>query len=178
MELLNNYLTYENISLRPLEPEDIDLLYQWENNMEIWEVSNTKTPFSRHILAQYLQDSAKDIYELKQLRLIIQNEQNNPVGAVDLFDFDPYHLRAGVGILIHNPANRKHGYATSALQALSNYALHVLGLKQLYANIAADNTVSIHLFEKMGFSQAGIKKEWLKIPGGWKDEILFQKMLV
>ena len=177
MKLLNNYLTYGNISLRPLEPEDIDLLYQWENNMEIWEVSNTKTPFSRHILVQYLQDSSRDIYELKQLRLIIQNEQNNPVGAVDLFDFDPYHLRAGVGILIHNPANRRQGCATNALQALSNYALHVLGLKQLYANIASDNTVSIHLFEKMGFTQIGIKKDWLKIPAGWKDEILFQKML-
>lgn len=174
---MENYLTYKNISLRPIEPEDIDLLYRWENNMEIWEVSNTKTPFSRHILAQYLQESAKDIYELKQLRLIIQNEQNNPVGAVDLFDFDPYHLRAGVGILIHNPADRKQGYASNALQALSNYAMDILGLKQLYANIAADNAVSIQLFEKLGFKQAGIKKDWLKIAGGWKDEILFQKML-
>lgn len=174
---MKNYLTYRNILLRPLEPEDIDLLYQWENNMEIWEVSNTKTPFSHHILAQYLEASAKDIYELKQLRLIIQNEQNTPVGAVDLFDFEPYHLRAGVGILIHNPNNRKHGYATNALHALSNYALHILGLKQLYANIASDNTGSILLFEKMGFKQAGIKKDWLKITGGWKDEILFQKML-
>lgn len=177
MNHLENYLTYGNISLRPLEPEDIDLLYQWENNMEIWEVSNTKTPYSRHILAQYLQDSAKDIYELKQLRLIIQNEHSDPVGAVDLFDFEPYHLRAGVGILVYNPANRKHGYATSALQALSDYTLHTLGLKQLYANIASDNTESIQLFEKLGFKQAGIKKDWLKIPGGWKDEILFQKML-
>ncbi|HKI89014.1 MAG TPA: GNAT family N-acetyltransferase [Draconibacterium sp.] len=174
---MNNYLTYGNISLRPLEPEDIDLLYQWENNMEIWEVSNTKTPYSRHILAQYLQESVKDIYELKQLRLIIENEHSEPVGAVDLFDFEPYHLRAGVGILIHNPDDRNHGIATKALQALSNYALHVLGVKQLYANIATDNKVSIHLFEKLGFTQAGIKKDWLKIPGGWKDEILFQKML-
>ncbi|HKI87727.1 MAG TPA: GNAT family protein, partial [Draconibacterium sp.] len=129
-------------------------------------------------LAQYLQDSARDIYELKQLRLVIQNEQNAPVGAVDLFDFEPYHLRAGVGILIHNPADRNHGYASNALQALSNYALHILGLKQLYANIAADNAVSIQLFEKQGFHQVGIKKNWLKIQGGWKDEILFQKMLV
>ena len=174
---MENYLTYKNISLRPLEPEDIDLLYQWENNVEIWEVSNTKTPFSRHILAQYLQESAKDIYELKQLRLIIQNEQNKPVGAIDLFDFEPYHLRAGVGILIHYPAHRKQGYACNALQALSSYALHILGLKQLYANIATDNTGSIQLFEKVGFKQAGIKKDWLKTADGWKDEILFQKIL-
>jgi len=174
---MKELLTFGKVSLRPLEPEDIDLLYDWENKMEIWEVSNTKTPYSKHILAQYLVESAKDIYSSKQLRLIIENEDTKAVGAVDLFDFDPYHSRAGVGILIHNPEDRKHGYATDALTALSKYALEVLGLKQLYANIAADNTESIHLFGKSGFEQTGTKKHWLKTLHGWKDELLFQKML-
>lgn len=169
-------ISYGKITLRALEPYDIDLLYQWENNMEIWDVSNTKTPFSKYILDKYLNDSAKDIYELKQLRLIIQNENMTPVGAVDLFDFDPYHLRAGVGILIHKN-ERNMGYAGDTLQALSEYALNVLGLKQLYANIADDNTTSIRLFEKAGFEKVGLKKFWLKTVNGWKDEILFQKIL-
>ncbi|WP_233375845.1 GNAT family N-acetyltransferase [Maribellus sp. CM-23] len=174
---MNALLTYGKISLRPLEPEDIDLLYQWENNIEIWQVSNTKAPFSKHILAQYLAESAKDIYATRQLRLIIQDENMHAVGAVDLFDFEPYHLRAGVGILIHQTEDRGKGYAHDALLALSVYALEVLGLKQLYANIAVDNAVSIHLFEKAGFQQSGIKKDWLKTRNGWKDEILFQKLL-
>jgi len=174
---MENQLKYGKISLRPLEPEDIDLLYLWENNMEIWEVSNTKTPFSRYILGEYIKESARGIYETKQQRLIIQNENAQPIGAVDLFDFEPYHLRAGVGILIHKNDDRQKGYATDALLALSNYAIHVLGLKQLYANIAKDNSSSIHLFEKCGFSQSGVKKNWLKTLKGWKDELFFQKIL-
>lgn len=174
---MNNQLTYGKTTLRPLEPDDIELLYQWENNMEIWNVSNTKTPFSKFILAEYIIESVKDIYQTKQLRLIIQNENMEPVGAVDLFDFDPYHMRAGIGILIHKEENRNHGYATDALNAIFNYALEVLGLKQLYANISAKNEVSIHLFEKAGFTQSGIKKNWLKTPAGWEDEIFMQKML-
>ncbi len=174
---MNNQLKYGKILLRPLEPEDIELLYKWENNLEIWEVSNTRTPFSKHILAQYIKESAKDIYESKQLRLIIQNEKLEPVGAIDLFDFEPYHLRAGVGVLIHNKTNRNQSYATHALKALSNYACEVLGLKQLYANITTDNTNSIHLFEKSGFVQVGVKKDWIKTAIGWKDEVLFQKKL-
>jgi len=172
-----NKLAFGKITLRALEPEDIELLYQWENNTEIWDVSNTKIPFSKYILAQYLKESAKDIYETKQLRLVIQNENSEPVGAVDLFDFDPYHLRAGVGILIHKKENRNLGYASDALSALSEYALQVLGLKQLYANISDDNQASIQLFEKAGFKKSGIKKFWLKTTTGWKDEILFQKIL-
>jgi diamine N-acetyltransferase len=175
---MNNQLKYGKITLRPLEPTDIELLFQWENNLEIWEVSNTKTPYSKHILAQYLIESAKDIYETKQLRLVIQNEKMEAVGAVDLFDFEPYHQRAGVGILIHNKTDRNKGYAADALQALSNYALEILGLKQLYANITEDNTNSIHLFEKSGFEKSGTKKAWIKTVSGWKDEILLQKILV
>lgn len=174
---MNDQLKYGKIALRPLEPEDIDILYKWENDMGIWEVSNTKTPFSKHVLAQYLIEAAKDIYETKQLRLIIQNENMEAIGAVDLFDFEPYHLRAGVGVLIHNSADKNKGYASDALQALSNYAFEILGLKQLYANITSDNLISIKLFEKSGFKKVGIKKDWIKSLTGWKDEILFQKML-
>jgi diamine N-acetyltransferase len=163
---MNNQLTYGKISLRPLEPGDIDLLYQWENNIEIWEVSNTKAPFSKHLLAQYLLQAAKDIYETKQLRLIIQNEKMEAVGAIDLFDFEPYHLRAGVGVLIHNKSDRNQGYAKDALQALSNYTFEILGLHQLYANISSDNLNSIQLFQNSGFKQIGIKKKLDKNDGG------------
>ena len=175
---MNNQLKYGKISLRPLETEDIELLYQWENNMKIWNVSNTRTPFSKYILAEYIKESFKDIYETKQLRLIIQNENLEPVGAVDLFDFDPYHMRAGIGILIHDAKNRNHGYATDALNVIFSYALEVLGLKQLYANISAKNVVSIHLFEKAGFEKTGTKKNWLKTVKGWEDEVFLQKMLI
>ncbi len=175
---MKNHLTYGKISLRPIEPEDIDLLYNWENNMEIWEVSNTRAPFSKYILAEYLKESAKDIYETKQLRLVIQNKTGEAVGAVDLFDFDPYHMRAGIGILIHKVENRNHGYASDALNAIFGYSAEVLGIKQLFANISAKNEASIHLFEKEGFTKSGLKKNWLKTSAGWEDEIFLQKMLV
>ena len=35
------------IILRALEPEDVELLYTWENDHLIWQVSNTLIPFSR-----------------------------------------------------------------------------------------------------------------------------------
>lgn len=174
---MSHLISHGKITLRPLEPEDIELLYQWENDMEIWEMSNTKTPFSRYILTEYIKNSHNDIYITKQLRLIIQNEETQPVGAVDLFDFEPYHQRAGVGILIHKKEDRNKGYAADALKALFGYSVNVLGLKQLYANISEDNRQSISLFEKVGFKKSGIKTNWLKTPAGWKDELFFQKLL-
>ena len=174
---MQSCLQHGKITLRPPEPEDVNILYEWENDMELWEISNTRVPFSKYILSEYIKNSFKDIYETKQLRFIIENDENNPVGAIDLFDFDPYHLRAGVGVLVHSMKNRSRGLASDALEALKAYATEILGLKQLFANVKEDNTASIRLFEKAGFERVGIKKAWLKTVLGWENEILYQKIL-
>ena len=79
--------------------------------------------------------------------------------------------------MIHNTVDRRQGYATDALEAIAGYALEILGLKQLYADIASDNKQSIHLFKNAGYELVGVKKNWLKTLYGWKDEELYQKML-
>lgn len=170
-------LTYGKIRLRPLEPEDLEFLYQWENDPSIWQVSNTLVPFSRYILKQYLEESHRDIFETKQLRLIIEDQNGRAVGAIDLFNFDPFHQRAGIGILIYKQDDRGKGLATDALTLIAKYAVDVLGLHQLYANITVDNQSSIHLFKKVGFEYSGTKKDWIKTSDGWLDEEVYQKIL-
>ena len=173
----NHKLEFGKIRFRALEPNDIDLLYEWENDSEIWEVSNTLEPFSKYILAKYIKESQRDIYESKQVRMVIETLEGNAVGAIDLFDFDPFHFRAGVGILIHDGKDRKLGYATDALQLLCTYATNHLRLHQLFANISADNLASIQLFTNNGFELCGTKKDWRKTLDGWKNELMFQKIL-
>ena len=169
------FIKGENIHLRALEPEDVDVLYKWENNREIWHVSNTQTPFSRYVLEQFLVNAHEDIYTNKQLRLIISpNENDAAVGAIDLFDFDPYHLRAGVGILIAEEYRNK-GYAFEALELLKDYAFNNLLLKQLYANVTVSAPSSLQLFEKCGFEKVGLKKSWNRISATeFGDEWLLQ----
>lgn len=176
-----NESTLENsiIKLRAPELLDVELLYTWENNMEIWKVSNTVTPFSRFAIKKYIESAHLDIWETKQLRLIIDTKnQSSPiptsVGLIDLFDFDPFHLRAGVGILIANQEYRQKGYATESLRLVIRYAFETLQLHQLYCNISSDNIYSLQLFRNAGFETIGVKKEWLKTKSGWKDEIMLQ----
>jgi diamine N-acetyltransferase len=164
----------ENIRLRALEPEDLDFLYSIENDISFWEISSTQTPFSKHLLTQYLANAHLDIYEAKQLRLVIvENESDKNVGLIDLFDFNPQHKRAGIGILIV-PQSQQKGYAYEALGLLIDYSFKQLDLHQLYANITPENTSSIKLFKKHNFKEVGIKKEWVYGNGKFKDEILFQ----
>jgi len=173
VKILENH----SISLRAPEPEDLDLLYLWENEPSIWKVSGTQTPYSKYILKKYLEHAGKDIYEVKQLRLIIQLKNNHrPLGAVDLFDFDPHHHRAGLGILIADPSDRRQGYAREALETMITYCFDVLHLHQVYCNIAVGNTASIKLFKEAGFQEAGRKKDWIFDGRNYEDEFIFQKI--
>ncbi|QOD61862.1 GNAT family N-acetyltransferase [Polaribacter haliotis] len=167
-------LKNKNINLRALEPEDLEFLFQIENDESFWEVSHTQTPFSKFVLKQYLENAHLDIYEAKQLRLIIEeNSSEKAIGTIDLFDFNPQHKRAGIGILIH-PDFQKNGFASEALSLLISYAFSHLNLHQLYANITVDNAKSISLFKKYHFKKIGVKKDWILSEGKYKDEILFQ----
>jgi len=167
-------LSNKKINLRALEPEDLEFLYTIENNESFWEISHTQTPFSNYILKQYLENAHQDIFEAKQLRLLIEEKSTRKrIGMIDLFDFNPQHKRAGIGILIH-PHFQQNGFASEALSLFINYAFTHLGLHQLYANITTDNSKSISLFTKQKFENVGIKKDWILSDGKFKDETLFQ----
>jgi diamine N-acetyltransferase len=169
----------DEIILRALEPADVDVLYRWENDPEIWHVSNTYTAYSKYILEKYVENSHLDIYQVKQLRLMIdlQNEATgdaHSLGTIDLFDFDPYHNRAGIGILIGAKVDRNKGYAEQALRKFIDYCFNTLQLHQLYCNISEGNESSLKLFKKCGFILAARKKDWVKTPGKYMDEWLLQ----
>lgn len=167
----------ENIILRALEPDDVELLYKWENSAEVWKVSNTRTPLSKFALAAYIKSADKDIWETRELRVVIELNSGKAIGTLELFDFDPYHGRAGVGVMIYEASERRKGVATEALQILIDYACNELGIVQLYANVSESNTASLSLFKKLGFETCGVKKKWLRTPTGWENEILLQKLL-
>lgn len=167
----------ENIYLRALEPEDVDLLYVWENDASIWHLSNTLTPFSKKNLREYISNSQFDIYTSKQLRLMICTNDAKAIGCIDLFDFDPQNLRAGIGILIADTSERKKGFATETLTILKEYCKEKLNLHQLYCSVTVDNESSFQLFTKNGFILSGTKKQWLRTVKGYVDEYFLQCIL-
>ncbi|WP_420602067.1 GNAT family N-acetyltransferase [Flagellimonas sp.] len=166
----------KQVYLRALEPEDLDFLYQLENDTSIWEISGTLRPYSKKVLRLYLENAHRDIYDVKQLRLCICNKDDNCIGLIDLFDFDPKHRRAGMGIVVAKTNDRNKGIGAEAISLVCDYAFSTLDLHQLYANILEENKASIHLFEKLGFEKIGVKKEWIRTNSGFKNELMFQKI--
>jgi diamine N-acetyltransferase len=165
MELLeNNY-----IRLRAPEPEDLGLLYDWENDPELWESAATPAPYSRFELKQYIAEQDGDLYRRRQIRFIIEiKELRAAVGAIDLYDFEPFHRRAAVGVIV-SPAHQRRRIATQALELLVQYAFGFVHIHQLYAHIAADNIPSLRLFERCEFRTVALLNDWILTSEGFAD---------
>ena len=164
----------KKIFLRKMEPEDLEFLYSIENNSDFWHVSETKSPYSRWELKQYIENYCYDIFTTKELRLMICDyASQKPVGIVDLFEYHPLHNRCGVGIIV-SPEHSGMGIATETLQLVMEYAFKTLLLKQLWFLIDNANDVSKALFEKWGFVQTGTLKQWKQTEAGYADVLVYQ----
>lgn len=177
------------VILRALEPEDLDVMYVWENDISTWESSNTRAPYSRHELRQFIESSSQDMLTTQgQQRFVIclisrvdfRGEElavaGESVGMIDIFDYDSRNHRAGVGVYI-DPLWRGNGYAKDALLRLEKHFFSEFELHQLWCGVAQSNVQSLELFQRAGYELIGVRKEWLKRAEGYENELIYQKIL-
>ena len=170
MDNINEYI------LRALEPDDLDTLYDTENDKSLWKYSNASSPFSKHSLKKFIENSHLDIIEHKQVRLVLSDKNNLPFGFIDLFKYDMINKRAGVGVIIFEKYRSK-GLGSISLDLIENYVKKYIPIHQLYANISSENIESIKLFEKHNYLKVGNKKDWIYYNNKYFDELLYQKIL-
>lgn len=170
---MSQLLSNDIITLRALEPTDLDTLYRWENDTTLWAVSDTIAPYSREALWHYLEQYTGDIYAQRQLRLMITLADGTPAGTVDYLNFDPLNNRAELGLFIA-PEHRGKGLGRQALDLLTAYSREHIGLRQLYVFIAIDNVVCLKLFEDYGYRRVGTINSWVKRGSTYRDVALLQ----
>jgi len=169
------FLQNENIILRAIEPTDLDMLYNWENDFVMWIAGNARNPYSHYALKQYIADFQKDIYETRQLRLMIDDKHTKKtVGTVDLYDFDIHHSRIALGLFVE-PIYQGKGYASQALKLTEDYVFNFLTINQLYVFIAESNKSSRSIFEREKYYCQTRLKEWIKTLDGFEDVFVYQK---
>ncbi|WP_036890331.1 GNAT family N-acetyltransferase [Segatella baroniae] len=161
------------VRLRAMEPEDLDSLYEMENQSEQWDQGVTNVPYSRYALYNYVSECKNDIYADRQLRLMVVSEDDTCVGIVDLVEFDPKHLRAELGLVIKKEY-RNQGYGKAAVVEMLRYSRDIIHLHQVYVIISDDNVQSRKLFHGLGFTGALVLKDWLYTKGSWRDAVLLQ----
>jgi len=149
-----------SVVLRKLEPDDLPLLYRWENDTDSWLDGDTHNPLSHEDLREYILRTTGDIYQDGQLRLMIcPSHDGEPVGCVDLYDVDIRNRKAAVAIYVA-PEFRRQGMAQQALGELRKYATNILCFRMLYALVREENQASFSLFQTMTFQHVSTLPKW------------------
>ena len=169
------YLKIGEIELRPLEPDDFNLLYRWESEIDAWISGNCSAPFSRHALWQYLQNYNCDIYTTHEVRMIVLHA-GKAVGMVDVFNFDALNSRAEVGVYVC-AEHRRGGVGETAVRiAAENYVFGRLNLRQVYCTVRSSNAAALALFRHAGFANEVVLKDWLSCGNGvFEDAVIIQR---
>ncbi len=148
-------LTRSNkITLRPVERADSNLVLLWENDPEFWSVTENEGPFTLAQIETFISENC-DLENNGQTRWMIMDGSERTIGCIDLFDYDAISASTGIGIMIADPKDRNHGFATEALKEIIEYLGHKNKLQRIQCLIHDDNEKSIRLFEKVGFKISG-----------------------
>jgi diamine N-acetyltransferase len=180
---IKNKKMKNEIVLKALEPSDVQTLLNWENDSEIWNISETVEPLSKYKLDTYIKQTLTfDVFGLRQLRLMIHQILNSdldltePIGTIDLFEFDPIHKHAGIGIMLLKEYQGQ-GFGKIALDQFLAYCAEKLQLHSVYANVSETNLNSIKFFESCGFKKVAEYKEFLYENGKFVSQLTYQLIL-
>ena len=95
------------------------------------------------------------------------------VGIIDICNFEAFHNRAEVGIVI-DESYRNQGLGSLSLSILIEHCFQYLGIRQLYAYIDVTNEPCLRLFEKAGFEKCAYLKDWMRTGKTYRDVVMVQ----
>ena len=169
-------LSDSSVSLRALEPEDLELLYTIENDETLWDVCDDTAPYSRYALRQYIANQPQDIYQCRELRVVIvEKKSNRAVGVVDLVNYSPKDQRAEISIaLLRNKRGQHLGQESIIL--LEKYAQRFYNIRMLFALVSSKhNELAYKMFQSTGYKKIATLPQWHKRGDYYEDIDILKK---
>jgi RimJ/RimL family protein N-acetyltransferase len=165
----NKEYEYLPIFLRCLEEEDIDRVYKWHNDSNLY---GSLTSLFRHVsrasVSAWL--AKKQAFSSESINLAIcLNQANQHIGNIYLQNIDWVARHAEISIFIGDKEYRQKGYGQKAVEILTEYAFSELGLKRLYLFVLEENIPAIKTYKKCGFSEEGKLRNHVFKQGKFKD---------
>ncbi len=160
----------ERVYLRPLEPDDADLVSGWYADDRVRRLIGD--PLTSHARRRQLYEAATSGDGDTTYRFIICTLDGDvPVGRLDLFDIDRTNGHCAFGIAIGDPALWGQGLGTDAVNAVVDFAFGELRMERVWLDTDADNLRAQAAYRKAGFIIEGrLRHVWFQ-DGNHIDDI-------
>lgn len=163
--LKNPIIVGDRLYLRPLEPDDRDLVRQWL--FEDDYAAQTCRPLSLEPAP------APVVPPWSQADLVIAERASGAVmGKVRYFDWNPRNQAVEIGYSV-DPARRRRGLGSEGVRLLLKWLFGSLGVNKIHAQTGSFNSGSIALLEKLGFKRDGVLREHHYFQGRLHDDHIY-----
>jgi len=164
----------ERLYLSPFNNTDTEFHTTWTTWMNDRTVNDT---FDGHQNLVSLSGAKKIIEELTGYRFdIVLLDGNVLIGHISLHNIDHLNRHAFLGIVIGEEAHRSKGYGTEAVRLVLDYGFKSLNLHNIMLSVHEDNYAGIACYKKVGFREAGRRREWFFKDGEYVD-VLYMDIL-
>lgn len=163
-------LNTERLVLRPITPEDAEMVYRWMSDPEVCKYERWDPHPNNEYSCGYIK--AVFNYDLKttyQWGVELNGELIGSVSIVGVNDFDQ---KAILGYCIARDFWSK-GYATEAVNAVLLFMFEKVGMNRIEASHSVNNKASGRVLEKVGMKLEGFAKEYYWCSMGFQDSNLY-----
>ena len=159
----------ERLYLSPFNADDIEIYTKWAEWMNDRILADF---FGGHHNLVTLASAKKTLEELNGYRFaIILLDRDLLIGHISLHDIDHLNRHAFLGIFIGEGKYRNKGYGTEAIRLTLEYGFKTLNLHNIMLSVHADNCAGVSCYKKVGFREAGRRREWVFKDGKYVDVI-------
>lgn len=158
------------VNLRAVEPSDYPVLARWYNDpgvMKYWG-----HPGQTLSLRQVSEREEQEARRGTSRKYIIELKDARAIGQIDYYELDWRVRSCSVSIMIADPDYWGGGYGTDAMRTLLEYLFAEMGLHRISLNVHATNARAKRSYEKNGFQEEGVMRDWAFFEGRWVDGIL------
>ncbi len=170
-KIITNNLYFEELSVKDITPSYVNAL----NDPEVVRLTGARhKQWNKENVKKYVIES--NIKNVSQLIGIFLKKNDKHIGNIRLFNFNFYHKRVELGLMIFNKTEWSKGYGTESLNAISTYVFEILKLHRICADYYAINIGSAKIFKKAGFIVEGAFKDHFILNGKYVDSIRVAKL--
>ncbi len=164
-------LRSERLFLRPAELDDIPTFLEWLADAEVGEGLGTRAPWSRAAEKSWF-DELQKIQTKTAWHFVICLRDGRPIGFAGLHSIDHVNGGTELGIGIGERSEWDKGYGTEAMHILLDFAFGELRLHRLFLHVFEFNERATHLYEQLGFTHEGTKREAFYRHGRYHDMLV------
>ena len=163
----------EAVYLREYRMSDLEAINRWRNIEEItWWTAVYVWPESLEQTRRFLEDQVNDVDPANRKFAICLKEDDCYVGHIGYEYLDLRRRNTELGIVLGDTSVLSRGIGTEAINLFLKVCFDELDLHRVGLRVLRANPRGMACYQKCGFKEEGVIRDWHHSRGQWHDLIL------